>query len=264
MFPEPARVALRAVDPTVKARDRSHLRIAALWVEVRAIARMKLDDGLRHRRFSCLTPALGVIWMVAPGTAAAAVDPVGEDAGAVAEGGEEDGSAEHGGEEEHSHYGNAFVLKVAHVETRTLVPAPEEAPEGGGEEAEAVGSSPVERHSALGIAFERVLVDGWLSAELGTLLSSAPGGQVIFPSTGLLKLLWELSEEVEGYLGAGAALELEREKQWAPHWGVAAAAGVYVWIAPETGFNFDLEHSLLLSEGVIADLSLGAGVVTRF
>jgi len=165
----------------------------------------------------------------------------------------------------HAHFANAFVLKIAHVEARRLGRGTREADEvlegeGEGEEEEPA----FERHSALGVSFEHVVVEGWLNLEVGTLLSSAPGGQLVFPSTVLFKLPAELSEAVEGYLGAGAAVEFEREKQWAPIWGLAAAAGLNLWVAPETGFNLDVERSLLFAEELVLELALGLGVVTRF
>lgn len=174
-----------------------------------------------------------------------------------------DGAPSDGHRLEHAHFHNAFVLKIAHVETRTMV-APRRAVQDeveAGEENEAGG---VERRSALGITFEHVLLEGWLNAEVGTLLSSEPGGKLAFPSTLLLKVPAEFAEAVEGYLGAGVAVELDRDEQWTPNWGAAAALGLYVWVAPETGFNLDFEQSFLLGEGVIAELALGAGVVTRF
>lgn len=168
--------------------------------------------------------------------------------------------------DEHAQFANAFVLKIAHVEARRLGRSAREAgatleqEEERGEEEE----PGFERHSALGVSFERVLVEGWLNLEIGTLLSSAPGGQIVFPSTLLFKLPAELSEAVEGYLGAGVAVELERERQWSPIWGAAAAAGLNLWVAPETGFNLDVERSLLFAEELVLELALGLGVVTRF
>jgi hypothetical protein len=35
-------------------------------------------------------------------------------------------------------------------------------------------------------------------------------------------------------------------------------------IAPETGFNLDLEQSVLLTDEVVSERSVGGGVVTRF
>jgi hypothetical protein len=171
-------------------------------------------------------------------------------------------------ESAHAHFANAFVLKIAHVEARRLGRASREAGEVLEAEAEAAEQEEeepaFERHSALGVSFEHVVVEGWLNLEIGTLLSSAPGGQLVFPSTLLFKLPAELSEAVEGYLGAGAAVEFEREKQWAPIWGFAAAAGLNLWVAPETGFNLDVERSLLFAEELVLELALGLGVVTRF
>lgn len=167
----------------------------------------------------------------------------------------------------HPHFENAFVLKVAHVELRRLgrtSSAPEEGAleNAGGEEEEERG---FERHSALGVTYEHVIVEGWLNVELGTLLSSAPGGQLAFPSTLLVKVPAELTEVVEAYLGAGVALELEREqRQWVPIWGAAAAAGLNLWFTEETGFNVDVERSLLFAEELMLELAVGLGVVTRF
>jgi len=168
---------------------------------------------------------------------------------------------------EHAHFANAFVLKIAHVETRRLGGSGREPGEALEEREEAAGEEEepaFERHSALGVSFEHVLIEGWLNLEIGTLLSSAPGGQLVFPSTVLVKLPAELSEAVEGYLGAGVAVELEREKQWLPIWGASAAAGLNLWVAPETGFNLDVERSLLFAEELVLELVLGLGVVTRF
>jgi hypothetical protein len=205
------------------------------------------NDILRHFSRHAVGVLAGAIGWMAPGLARGATEPA-ELADTPSEAGESSG-------ERHEHFHNAFVMKVAYVETRRTATA---------EEVEYGEAGGLDRHSALGITVERVLVAGWLHAELGTLLSSAPGGQVAFPSTALLKLPVELSEAVEAYFGGGVAVELEREKQWAPNWGVAAAAGLYLWIAPETGFNLDLEQSVLLSDEVVSERSVGGGVVTRF
>jgi len=200
---------------------------------------------------------LSAICTVAPAMARAESVPLSESAEPeLIDVGQQEGG-DHG--TEHGHYNNAFVLKIAHVETRTLVAPPGEAAEGGGDE------RGFDRRSALGITYERVLVPGWLLAEIGTLLSAEPGGDVAFPSTLLLKIPADVAEAIEAYFGAGVALEMEKhEGLWTPNWGAAAAFGAYVWIAPETGFTVDCEQSLLLSEGVLAEISLGAGVVTRF
>lgn len=207
-----------------------------------------MSTSVSGRLFCGVAAAAYAVSLAAAGNARAVTEPLDDGVHTQPE--------EQGGE--HAHFQNAFVLKIAHVETRTVV-----APEAEGE-AVLAGESGVERRSALGITFERVLVEGWLNAEVGTLLSSEPGGQLAFPSTVILKVPAEIAEAVEGYLGAGVAVELERDRQWTPNWGAAAALGMYVWIAPETGFNLDLEQSVLLSDGVIAELALGAGVVTRF
>lgn len=207
------------------------------------------NDIMRHvSRHAVGVLAMGLGWGV-PGLALGAPEPP-ELTDTLVGNGE---SSEQG----HEHFHNAFVTKVAYVETRRAAIAEE----GEGDEVEA---GRLDRHSALGITIERVLVVGWLTAELGTLLSSAPGGQVAFPSTALLKLPLELSEAVEAYFGGGVAVELEREKQWTPNWGVAVSAGVYLWIARETGFNLDLEQSVLWTDEAVSERSVGGGVVTRF
>jgi hypothetical protein len=217
-------------------------------LEVRALAAMSTSvEARRHRPYG-VAAVVSAICAVAASTAHAA------------EGALDEGVHEPAAHREHSEYHNALVLKIAHVDKRTIVAPAREA----GEEGAALEEGGAERHSALGITLERVLVEGWLNAEVGTLLSSKPGGRVAFPSTVLLKVPAEVAEAVEAYLGAGLAVELEHEERWVPNWGAAGAIGLYVWIAPETGFTVDFEQSFFLSEGVIAELSLGAGVVTRF
>src|SRR5688572_21908944 len=119
----------------------------------------------RHRRLLGVAVLVSAIAAVTASTARAESVPLSEsaepeliDVGQLEEG-------DHGSE--HGHYNNAFVLKIAHVETRTLVAPPGEAePEGAGEE------RGFDRRSALGITYERVLGPGWLLAEIGTLLSA--------------------------------------------------------------------------------------------
>jgi hypothetical protein len=182
---------------------------------------------------------------------------------AAAEGEDEPSSAGER-EAEHGHFDHAIVLKMAHVEARRLGRVRETSETEDAGEAGELEEPAFERHSALGVSYEHVLVEGWLSVELGTLLSSAPGGHLDFPSTLLLELPVELSAAVEGYLGAGVLIELEREKRWAPLWGAAVAAGLKLWIAPETGFNMSVERSVLFAEELVLELVLGLGVVARF
>jgi hypothetical protein len=171
---------------------------------------------------------------------------------------EDAAESEHSGG--HGHYANAVAMQVAYVRTSTSRSEPEL-----GEEASVEASEGPEIHSALRIAIERVLVEGWLQVELATLLSSAPGGAVEFPTSLALKLPFELSEHVEAYAGAGMAFELEHElEEWTPVWGVAAAAGMYLWFSSHMGLNVNLEHAWFMSDGLTSELAAAVGVALRF
>lgn len=174
--------------------------------------------------------------------------------------GEREPREEHAG----AHFHNVLALEVAYVEKRLLSSAAEEgaAEDGEAGEGEDAGS---DGRSALRIAYERVVLERVLHVELSALLSSAPGGAIEVPLALVIKLPIELSETIEGYVGAGPALELEQgPEHWASLWGLTVAGGVSYWFSPHMGVNVEVEQAWVGPRGSTSEMASAAGAVVRF
>jgi hypothetical protein len=156
---------------------------------------------------------------------------------------------------------NVLSLKLAGLEI--VAPASEEA--GGpvsGEEPEAEGDR-VLRRVGVSIGVERVLIPGWLDAEVSVLLAPGSGGLTL-PIDLVLKKPFEFSHEVEGFLGLGLATEWFEAGESETAYGVASQLGVYYWMDPHFALALEGEYNLLLSPETEHEFVLASGGAFRF
>jgi hypothetical protein len=156
---------------------------------------------------------------------------------------------------------NVISLKLAGLEI--VAPAGEEAGGPvGGEEAEAEGDD-VLRRVGVSIGIERVLVPGWLEAEISVLLAPGSGGLTL-PIDFVLKKPFEFSHEVEGFLGLGLATGWLKQGESETAYGVASQLGVYYWLDPHWALAFEGEYNLLLNPETEHEFVLASGAAFRF
>lgn len=159
------------------------------------------------------------------------------------------------------HADNIVTLELAALEV-----IPGEANEHGasGHEMSMMGGhETIEHHLGVSVAFERTLVPGWLAAELHVLL--APGAHgLTLPVELLVKKPFELSPEVEAFVGLGLATEWIKAGVYEPQYGFASVLGSYFWVNPLFGLVLETDYSLLSSREIEHELVLAAGGAVRF
>jgi hypothetical protein len=155
---------------------------------------------------------------------------------------------------------NVISLKLAGLEI--VAPAGEEAGGPVSEEPEAEGDR-VLRRVGVSIGVERVLVPGWLDAEVSVLLAPGTGGLTL-PIDLVLKKPFEFSHEVEGFIGLGLATEWFEAGESETAYGVASQLGVYYWMDPHFALAFEGEYNLLLNPETEHEFVLASGGAFRF
>lgn len=170
-----------------------------------------------------------------------------------------------GEHEEHEEGHNVISLKLAGLEL--VVPGVEgggpvtsEAGEGGeaGEE-----GSEVLRRVGVSIGIERVLIPGWLDAEVSVLFAPGPNGLTL-PIDLVLKKPFELSERLEACIGAGLATEWYEDGKAETAYGLSTQLGGYYWIDPHWAVVLDGEYNLLLHPETAHEVVLASGAAVRF
>jgi hypothetical protein len=155
---------------------------------------------------------------------------------------------------------NIVSLELAGVEI--LAPAAEEA--GGPVSAgEPEAGDRVLRRVGVSIGFERVLIPGWLDAEVSVLVAPGSGGLTL-PIDLVLKKPFELSQQVEGFVGLGLATEWFEAGESETAYGAASQLGVYYWMGSQFALAFQGEFNLLLSPETEHELVLASGGAFRF
>ncbi|HTV17127.1 MAG TPA: hypothetical protein VMG12_00610 [Polyangiaceae bacterium] len=172
---------------------------------------------------------------------------------------------EHGDEHEEDVGSNVLSLKLAGLEI--LSPASEES--GGpvrGEEAEAEegeGEEHVLGRVGVSIGVERVIVPGWLEAEVSVLIAPGEGG-ITLPIDLVIKKPFEFSHELEAFIGVGLATSWLKAGESETAYGAASQAGVYYWMDKHFALAFEGEYNLLLSPETEHEFVLASGGAFRF
>jgi hypothetical protein len=204
-----------------------------------------MKQQLQQRPFLALL-ALGAGLALAPPASAASLDEH-EPAGEPTE--EEVGD-------------NVLTLKLAGLEI--VVPSTGEVGTIAGEaaEPEAEGDR-VLRRVGVEIGLERVLLPGWLEAELSVLIAPGTGGLTL-PIDLVLKKPFEFSPSLEGFIGLGLATEWFEAGERETAYGAASQLGVYYWLDRHFGLAFEGEYNLLLHPETAHEFVLASGAAFRF
>ena len=167
---------------------------------------------------------------------------------------------EHVERAEHVDGDNVLSLKVAGLEI--IAPGANEA----GPMGEIMAESEPERvlrRVGVSIGIERVLVPGWLAAELSVLVAPGTGGLTL-PIDLVLKKPFEFSSSVEGFVGLGLATEWLEAGEAETAYGAASQLGANYWLAPHFALAFEGEYNLLLSPETEHEFVLASGGAVRF
>ncbi|MBT8496212.1 MAG: hypothetical protein KJO07_24415 [Deltaproteobacteria bacterium] len=116
----------------------------------------------------------------------------------------------------------------------------------------------------VGIFAEKPIISGWLDLEV-VAIAAEVGDEQIYPIDVLAKKPFDLHPSISGYLGVGTSMTLEvsdEQSVWRP--GLAAAAGVYVWLDRHWGFDAEVDYNYLLDDGGMHELNVAVGPVLRF
>lgn len=172
---------------------------------------------------------------------------------------DEHGAASEHGEHDEGH--NVISLKLAGLEL--VVPGVQggavtpEAGEAGAEESEVL------RRVGVSIGIERVLIPGWLDAEMSVLFAPGPNGLTL-PIDLVLKKPLVLSQHLEACIGAGLATEWYEDGSAESAYGLSTQLGGYYWIDPHWAVVLDAEYNLLLHPETAHELVLASGAAVRF
>ena len=161
--------------------------------------------------------------------------------------------------EEDAEASNVLTLKLAGLEI--VVPGAEETGPAG-EEPESTEDR-VLRRVGVAIGYERVLIPGWLEAELSVLF--APGGEgLTLPIDLVVKKPFEFSSSVEGFVGLGLATEWFEDGESETAYGMSTQLGAYYWTSSNFGLVFEGEYNLLLHPETAHEFVLESGAAFRF
>lgn len=164
--------------------------------------------------------------------------------------------------DEHEEGHNVISLKLAGLEL--IVPGVE----GGGpitseEDEGGEAESEVLRRVGVSLGIERVLIPGWLDAEMSVLFAPGPNGLTL-PIDLVLKKPFELGRHVEACIGAGLATEWYEDGQAEVAYGLSTQLGGYYWIDSHWAVVLDGEYNLLLHPETAHELVLASGAAVRF
>lgn len=169
---------------------------------------------------------------------------------------------EHEGHEDVGH--NVLSLKLAGleivvpgVESGGPVTSAEEEVAEDGEETEVL------RRVGISLGVERVLIPGWLDAELSVLFAPGPNGLTL-PIDLVLKKPFELTRELEACIGAGLATEWFEDGEAETAYGISTQLGGYYWVDPHVAIVLDGEYNLLLHPETAHEFVIASGAALRF
>lgn len=160
---------------------------------------------------------------------------------------------------------NVLSLKLAGLEILTPTPGESGGPVSG-EEPEAEEGEAEEHvlgRVGISIGVERVLVPGWLEAEVSVLFAPGEGGLTL-PVDVVLKKPFEFSHELEAFVGVGLATSWLKAGESETAYGAASQVGVYYWVDRHFAMAFEGEYNLLLSPETEHEFVLASGGAFRF
>jgi hypothetical protein len=155
---------------------------------------------------------------------------------------------------------NVLTLALAGLEI--VIPSTGEVGSIAGEVTEPEGDR-VLRRVGVEIGLERALLPGWLNVELTVLIAPGTGGLTL-PIDLVLKKPFELSRNLEGFIGLGLATEWFEAGEQAMAYGAASQLGAYYWLEPHIGLAFEGEYNLVVHPETAHEFVLASGAAFRF
>ncbi len=117
-----------------------------------------------------------------------------------------------------------------------------------------------------GISYERTLVHEWLELEISVPVAIVTGEETVvgLPIDLHLKKPFHPSPRFSPYVALGPAFDIEVRPQRRLAVGGSLAAGTYVWLSSQVGFDVELDYNLVALEGrPIHGAFVAAGMVFR-
>jgi hypothetical protein len=168
--------------------------------------------------------------------------------------------AEKATEEEGGELANLIAVKLAYL--RIDIPGEDAEPaEGGAGEAGAEGE--LLQRAGVAISYERVLVPGWLEAEITALFAPGEGGLTL-PVDVVLKKPFELTHEWEAFVGLGLATEWFEAGEQETAYGLGTQLGGHYWLDEHFAIELEGEYNLLLHPETAHEVVVAAGGAFRF
>jgi hypothetical protein len=209
--------------------------------------RHSMNPLLDWRLQRALLVLAGSMGLAAPALAADAAD----EHAALAE----KSSAEEGGE-----LVNLVAVKLAYLHID--IPG-EDAEAAEGSEGEAGAEGEVLQRAGVAISYERVLIPGWLEAEITALFAPGEGGLTL-PVDLVLKKPFELTHEWEAFVGLGLATEWFEAGEQETAYGLGTQLGGHYWLDEHFAIELEGEYNLLLHPETAHEVVVAAGGAFRF
>jgi hypothetical protein len=166
--------------------------------------------------------------------------------------------AEKSGEEEGEELANLVAVKLAYLR----IDIPGEGGEAEGEAGEGSEGELLER-AGVAISYERVLIPGWLEAEITALFAPGEGGLTL-PIDLVLKKPFEFTREVEAFVGLGLATEWFEAGEQETAYGLGTQLGAHYWLDEHFAIEVEGEYNLLLHPETAHEVVAAAGGAFRF
>jgi hypothetical protein len=168
--------------------------------------------------------------------------------------------AEKSTEEEGGELANLVAVKLAYL--RIDIPGEDAEPAEGGE-AGAEGEGELLQRPGIAISYERVLVPGWLEAEITALFAPGAGGLTL-PVDLVLKKPFEFSHEWEAFVGLGLATEWFEAGEQETAYGLGTQLGAHYWLDEHFAIEVEGEYNLLLHPETAHEVVAAIGGAFRF
>jgi hypothetical protein len=163
--------------------------------------------------------------------------------------------------EEEAELANLVAVKLAYL--RIDIPGENAEPAEGGEGEGGEGEGELLQRAGVAISYERVLVPGWLEAEVTALFAPGEGGLTL-PVDLVLKKPFEFTHEWEAFVGVGLATEWFEAGEQETAYGLGTQLGGHYWLDEHFALEVEGEYNLLLHPETAHEVVAAAGGAFRF
>lgn len=170
--------------------------------------------------------------------------------------------AEKSSEGEGEEFANLIAVKLAYLQI--AIPGEGEGEAAPGEEGgEGESGDELLQLAGVAISYERVLVPGWLEAEITALFAPGEGGLTL-PVDVVLKKPFELTHEWEAFVGLGLATEWFESGERETAYGLGTQLGGHYWLDEHFALELEGEYNLLVHPETAHEVVVAAGGAFRF